>query len=44
MLPLAAKVWHYWISIALLVPIVLVVVGIVLGYLVKVVAPKYGRR
>ncbi|HWW53347.1 MAG TPA: hypothetical protein VNY84_06245 [Acidimicrobiales bacterium] len=43
-LVLAAKVWHYWISIALIVPIVGVVVAIVIGYLVKVVGPRYQRR
>jgi hypothetical protein len=41
---LAAKVWHYWISIALTVPIVLVVIAIVVGYIIKVVGPKYTRR
>lgn len=41
---LAAKVWHYWLSIAIIIPTLLVVVGVILGYLKKVVAPKYGRR
>jgi hypothetical protein len=41
---LAAKVWHYWISIALLVPILLVVVGVLVGYLIKVIGPRYPRR
>jgi hypothetical protein len=41
---LAAKVWHYWLSIALIVPILLITVGIIVGYLVKVVGPKYTRR
>ena len=40
----AAKVWHYYLSIFLIVPIALIVIGTLLGYLVKVVAPKYGRR
>ena len=39
-----AKVWHYWLSIAIIIPVLMVVVGVVLGYLRKVVAPKYGRR
>jgi hypothetical protein len=43
-LVLAAKVWHYWISIALIVPVVAVVVAIIVGYLVKVVGPRYQRR
>jgi hypothetical protein len=37
-------VWHHWLSFAILVPTLLVVIGIILGYLAKVVAPKYGRR
>ena len=43
-LVLAAKVWHYWISIALIVPILAIVVGVIIGYLVKVVGPRYQRR
>lgn len=39
-----ANVWHYYLSIFLIVPIVLILVGIVVGYLYKVVGPKYGRR
>ena len=39
-----ANVWHYYISIFLIVPIVLILIAIGVGYLVKVVAPKYGRR
>ena len=41
---LAAKVWHYWLSWAMFVPFLLIILGIIVGYLVKVVAPKYGRR
>jgi len=41
---LAAKVWHYWLSIAIIIPTLLVVAGVIFGYLKKVVAPKYGRR
>ena len=44
MAPLAAVVWHHWLSFAILVPSVLIPVGVVVGYLVKVVAPRYGRR
>ena len=46
MVPLlaTAKVWHYWLSIAIIIPTLMVVVGVILGYLHKVVAPKYGRR
>jgi hypothetical protein len=41
---LAAKIWHYWISIALIVPTVAIVVGLGIAYLVKVVGPRYQRR
>ena len=41
---LAAKVWHYWISIALLVPILLIVIAVLVGYLIKVIGPRYPRR
>ena len=41
---LAAKVWHYWISIALLIPILLIVIGVLVGYLIKVIGPRYPRR
>ena len=39
-----AVVWHYWLAVALFVPAVLLVIGIVIGYLVKVVAPRYPRQ
>ena len=41
---LAAKVWTYWISFFLLIPSVLMVVLIAVGYLVKVQSKKYPRR
>jgi len=41
---LAAAVWHHWLSFVILVPSVLIPVAIVIGYLAKVVAPRYGRR
>ena len=41
---LSATVWHYWISWFLIVPTVLTVIGVIVGYLVKVVGPKYTRR
>lgn len=39
----AAKVWHYWIGIAILLPSLLAVVFTVVGYLVKVSSKKYPR-
>ena len=41
---LAAAVWHHWLSFFIFVPSVLLVVAVLVGYLVKVVGPKYGRR
>lgn len=41
---LAGVIWHYWIGVALMIPAVLLVLGIAIGYLVKVVAPRYPRR
>jgi len=41
---LAAKVWHYWISIVLVGTIVLVMVALGIGYLVKVSSQKYPRQ
>ena len=46
MLPLllAAKVWHYWLAVPLLAAPVLVCVGLVIGYFVKVVGAKYPKQ
>jgi hypothetical protein len=41
---LLAKVWHYWLSIALLAPILLVIVGMGLLYVFRVLAHKYPRQ
>ena len=41
---LVAKVWHYWLSIALLAPFVLLIVGMGLLYVFKVVAAKHPRQ
>lgn len=40
----AAKVWHYWIGIAILIPALLLVVVTVLGYLSKVTSNKYPKQ
>ena len=39
-----ANVWHYYLSIFLIVPTVLLLIGLVVGYIYKVTGPKYGRR
>jgi len=41
---LAAQVWHHYLSFFILFPVLVIVIGIIIGYLAKVVAPKYGRR
>lgn len=41
---LVAKVWHYWLSIALLAPIGLVIIAMAALYVVKVMAMKYPRQ
>jgi hypothetical protein len=40
----AAKVWHYWLSIALLAPIALLIVAMAALYVVKVLATKHPRQ
>jgi hypothetical protein len=40
----AAKVWTYWISWFIIIPVVLVVIGIGIAYLVKVVSLKYPKQ
>lgn len=43
--PLATKyVWHHWLAFFLAISVLPVMLAIIIGYLVKVVAPKYGRR
>ncbi len=39
-----AVVWHFWIAVALAVPAVLLVIGTIVGYVIKVVLPRYSRR
>jgi len=41
---LAARVWHYWIGIAVLIPALLLVVATVIGYLVKVTSHRYPKQ
>jgi len=39
-----AVVWHYWIGVALAVPSILLIIATIVGYVVKVVIPRYERR
>jgi len=41
---LAAQVWHFWLAVPLAVGTVLGVLQLVVGYVVKVVAPRYPKR
>lgn len=41
---LAARVWHYWLSFALLLPVLLIIVGMGVAYVRRVVAARYPRR
>jgi hypothetical protein len=40
----ADKVWTYWISFFIIVPVILIVIGIGIAYLVKVVSLKYPKQ
>ncbi len=41
---LAAKAWHYWISVFLVAGGLLAVVALGIGYLVKVVSMRYPKQ
>jgi hypothetical protein len=40
---LAAPVWHYWIGVAIFIPVMAITVGFVAMFLRKTQSPKYGR-
>lgn len=41
---IAAVVWHWWIALLLVVGTVPLVIATIVGYFVKVVAPRYSSR
>jgi hypothetical protein len=41
---LGATVWTYWIAWFIIIPVILIVVGIGIAYLVKVVSLKYPKQ
>jgi hypothetical protein len=43
-LVMAAKVWHYWIGVALVLASIATVVALAVQYLAKVQAPQYPKR
>jgi len=38
-----AHVWHFWIAVALVVPIAIAIIVTLVLYVIKVVAPRYPR-
>lgn len=44
MTSLLSVVWTFWIAAALVVPSILVILGIIAGYVYKVVMPRYPKR
>ncbi len=38
------KLWYYWLAWALVIGTVLTLVGLVVGYIVKVESPRYPKR
>ena len=41
---IAAVVWHWWIALALVLGTVPLVIATIVGYIAKVVAPRYNSR
>jgi hypothetical protein len=41
---LLAQIWHFWIALPVMALAILFVVSIIVGYLNKVVRPKYPPR
>lgn len=41
---IAAVVWHWWIALALVLGTVPLVIATIVGYIAKVVAPRYQKR
>jgi hypothetical protein len=39
-----ANIWHWWIGVVLLFVAVVATIGLIVGYLRKVVAPQYPTR
>ena len=39
-----AVVWHYWIAVALVIPAILLVIGVIIGYFYKVKMPQYPKK
>ena len=38
------QVWTFWIAVFLVVPSILLVLGVIVGYVYKVVMPRYPKR
>ena len=44
MFVLAAKVWTYWMGVGVTLLVISVTIGFAVGYVVKVVKPRYPPR
>jgi len=40
---LAAQVWHFWLALPIVIGTFAIGAAVIVGYLVKVVRPKYPR-
>ena len=40
---LAAVIWHFWIGLVFFVLSLVVVAGVIIGYLIRVQSPKYPK-
>ena len=41
---LAGVIWHWWISVALVAGSAALVIATIVGYVMKVILPKYPRK
>ncbi len=41
---ISAVIWHWWIGLAIMLGVLPVVIATIVGYFVKVVAPRYNSR
>ena len=44
MTPILSVVWTFWIAVAIVIPTILLILGIVGAYVYKVVMPRYPKR
>lgn len=39
-----AVVWHFWLGLILAISVVMTLLGVAVGYIVKVEAPRYPKK